>query len=217
MTKIHFAAALVLLALPACDTVAPVDAPTLDAGGDTGSAIDTGRDIAMPDTGPADPCFAAAAGAAAAATLGCNGPVGGPTRDANEQGGACTMDSCTEPMSDCRADGFCQVGCNPGMAYTSTGGCPSGSRCFPIGMGAGLCFIDCNTAADCPIPGSTCDSEFSCIPPAPVPVDGGMGSDAGVPDDAGTADAGTADAGTADAGTADAGTADAGTDAGPPS
>ncbi len=190
-----------------CDPapVVATDAPTFDAGS---PGLDAGGMPDVPpavDTGPADPCAETETGAAAAATLGCNGPVGGPTRAANAQGGTCTMDSCTDARSTCRADGYCQVACTPGMLYVSTGGCPSGSRCFPTGGGAGLCFLDCNTAADCPIPGSTCDAEFSCIPPAAMPIDAGAVDGGGVGVDGGDSDGGVLDAGTVDGGDVDAG------------
>lgn len=217
MKKNHLLQALFVLLAPlaGCDpTVVPIDVPTTDAGGDTGGGgFDGGRDAGRDAGGPADPC-AAEPGAAAAATVGCNGPVGGPTRAANAHGGSCTEGSCTDTMSTCRADGYCDVACDPGTGYVSTSTCPSGSRCFPVGSGVGLCFIDCNTAADCPIPGSTCDAENSCIPPAPVGDAGVPDSDAGVPaTDAGVpdTDAGVPDT---DAGVPDT---DAGTDAGLPS
>lgn len=217
MNKTHLFSAMILLLAPlaGCDpAVVPVDAPATDSGNDTGGGFDGGRDAGRDAGGPADPC-AAEPGAAAAATVGCNGPVGGPTREANAHGGACTEDSCTDAMSTCRADGYCDVACDPGTGYVSTSTCPSGSRCFPVGSGVGLCFIDCNTAADCPIPGSMCDAENSCIAPPPVgdagvpDTDGGViDTDAGVPD----TDAGVPDT---DAGTeGDGGVPD--TDAGPP-
>jgi hypothetical protein len=64
----------------------------------------------------------------------------------------------------CSADmgmtGICFQMCTPGATYVSTGGCPTGSRCFDLG-GEGLCFLDCDAMHPCPN-GMTCDDEGAC-------------------------------------------------------
>ncbi|MGE0786030.1 MAG: hypothetical protein AB7S26_10105 [Sandaracinaceae bacterium] len=182
-----------------------------DGGGtDAGSGMDSGardggarRDAGGGNT---DPC--ASDDDPATTSRGCNGPLYGSTSMANEIDGACTPDMVDGPGSCnagpagidvyCAPDevdptmGTCLYFCPEAGTYVSTGGCPSGTRCFTLD-GFALCFRDCNTAADC-FPGEECDGDGSCVPPAPP--DGGVGDggmtmgDAGGPMDGGVADGG---------------------------
>ena len=185
---------LVCFALVACDT-----APSVDAGPNPDTDAGPRR-----DAGPVsnDPCASDSAGALAG--VGCNGGLIGPTPSANEIGGGCTPDNADPPgagtcvaspgsQAVCLADegettGTCVYACPDAMTYVSTGGCPSGSRCFPV-QDLSLCFRDCTSSADC-FTGETCDSEGSCLGAQqdggpPVAVDAGPPTDAGPPVDAG--------------------------------
>jgi hypothetical protein len=60
--------------------------------------------------------------------------------------------------------GTCAYLCPFSSSYVTTGGCPSGTRCFSYRteMDFGVCFRDCNSATDCAT-GETCDGEGSCV------------------------------------------------------
>jgi hypothetical protein len=212
---------LVLMLASGCDGSTEVDAG-VDAGMDAGAVP---MDAGARDAGMVDRC---AADTNVGLTVGCNGPLIGPDEPANEFAGLCTGDNegpgtCSFTGAICWAYpgqvGVCTRLCTPSEdTYVSTGGCPSGSRCFVIEEDFALCFPDCEEDADCST--DSCDSENTCVDPPPV--DAGMpdaGPDAGPidagPNDAGAVDAGPVDAGPVDAGPFDAGTPDAGVDAGP--
>lgn len=170
-----------LLALLACSARAPDpndsgrtgnDAAT--PGSDTGTP---GNDAATPgnDVGPnPDHCFVAMP--PALSTVGCNGGfVSGTAAAMNAMWGPCTIDmahpqgSCTMAGSICNGFamaatmGFCYPGCTPpAMTYSSTSGCPTGSRCFPVMGGSGVCYRDCDATHPCPTGGGTCDADGSC-------------------------------------------------------
>jgi len=85
----------------------------------------------------------------------------------------------------------CVAVCPMADTYVSTGGCPTGSRCFTFSDIA-ICFRDCNSASDC-FPGEMCDGEGSCVQVSDdggVPsTDGGAPADGSVPTDGGALDA----------------------------
>ncbi|MBK8172072.1 MAG: hypothetical protein IPK60_17250 [Sandaracinaceae bacterium] len=239
-TTLLFSTMAALLALTtACgdgDNTGTDGGLAIDLGGqDLGGGItDAGpRDSARPDAA-GDPCFATVDNASD--TIGCNGDVLGSDVADNAFGGRCTItigdggveeDSCTDPEDFCFVledgmPGYCTRTCpfTAGQGYVSTGGCPSGSRCFePADGDEGLCYTDCEVQEDCLTMGAEfwCDGDGACEPPPPpADEDAGMPDlDAGAPDAASATDAGAADAASAtDAGDGtDAGEA---MDAGPP-
>lgn len=222
MNKFFLLATLTaLLGLTGCkgdDASATTDmgvSTDLGTGGDTG-VRDLGARDATVDAG-SDPCVADSE--SASDTIGCNGTILGPSVPDNAFGGRCTIvdpedatGTCTEPDNFCFVavdgmPGYCSKECPrpEGTAYVSTGGCPSGSRCFelqttdPIGQ----CFVDCEVQEDCLSVGEGywCDSDGSCEPPPPPAEE-----DAGIPEvDGSVTDAATP---TPDADTTDAGTLD---------
>lgn len=109
-------------------------------------------------------------------TVGCNGGFAMGTPAMNTPGGTCSGGGMAMPMGSCGANmqcsadmgamGICFQACMPGSTYVSTGGCPTGSRCFDLG-GNGLCFLDCDATHACPN-GMMCDGEGSCVPPMPM-------------------------------------------------
>lgn len=110
----------------------------------------------------------------AISTVGCNGGFSSATPAANEFGGACTVGDETMPAGSCTGagavcngpagmSGSCLQACTPGSTYVSTGGCPTGARCFDLG-GNGFCYRDCDATHACP-PGQMCDGEGSCAVP----------------------------------------------------
>lgn len=154
-----------------------------DAGGggtDTGPGVDGGPVVGM-DTGPrvdaggSDPC--AAAMAAAASTVGCNGGFVTGEPAANAPGGTCTGGgtammggSCTTPGAVCvdamgiaaaGVPGECIALCTSGGTYVSRGGCPTGYRCFDLMND--ICFRDCDATHACPSGQPMCDGEGSCV------------------------------------------------------
>ncbi len=181
------------LALAACEGNRPMTGT--DAGGrvDSGSS-GTDSGTPRPDSGGSgDDCEAS--GDDAISTVGCNGGVLGAARTANDFGGLCTVGDDTNPAGSCTntngvcwgapgGQGICVTTCTPTAAnYVSTGGCPTGSRCFDLtdAVGVALCFPDCNSASDCA--SDNCDGEGSCVDPEEEPApDGGTGTpDAGTP------------------------------------
>ncbi|MCC7541436.1 MAG: hypothetical protein IT379_34785 [Deltaproteobacteria bacterium] len=201
--------ALCVAATVAITTCGDDDGPT---------PVDAGRQDAGPDrcltTDPSE----------AAGLVGCNGGILG-ARPPNEYGGTCQaqIENPEDPRGTCdeglvcyrsatSTRGLCLAICPEppgGRFYTSTGGCPDGSRCFALGP-MSLCFPDCRAGGDCST--GFCDPDNSCAvgtaPPDAGPDDAG-GDDAG-DDDAGGDDAGPLDAGEGDGGTDDAGPLDAG-------
>ena len=154
------------------DASLPADAgPARDAGPgmDGGTSPDAGPPPpdAGVDGGPGDPCAADEAGSAS--KVECNGPLRGPAAD-NEFGGHCfvggTAGTCNDGLAFClqlgpkSPDGTCALACPPAATYSSTGGCPSGSRCITVGPGGAYCFPDCRAHADCALdycyPDGTC-------------------------------------------------------------
>ncbi|MCZ7685642.1 MAG: metal-dependent hydrolase [Sandaracinaceae bacterium] len=128
------------LALAACEGNRPMTGT--DAGGrvDSGSS-GTDSGTPRPDGGGSgDDCEAS--GDDAVSTVGCNGGVLGAARTANDFGGLCTVGDDTNPAGSCTntngvcwgvegGQGICVTTCTPSAAnYVSTGGCPTGSRCF---------------------------------------------------------------------------------------
>lgn len=118
-----------------------------------------------------DICSAAQANATS--TVGCNGGFASATPAANSFGGTCTgggeampAGSCTGTNAICGAaaamPGFCLAACTPGATYITTGGCPTGSRCFDLQANGGVCFQDCDATHACPT-GQMCDPEGSCV------------------------------------------------------
>lgn len=164
------------LLLSACGgPMANGDASTnTDARAVADTGVGGGSDAARADSGGMmnnDRC--AAEQAMAAAGVGCNGGFVTMEPAANAVGGTCMVDamneqgSCTDPTAFCvpsamgSMTGRCGRECTPGGTYVSTGGCPTGFRCFDLGMG-GACFRDCNAAHMCPM-GMMCDNEGSCV------------------------------------------------------
>lgn len=143
---------------------------------DFGTTVDMGttttdlgpRDLGAPDLGSSDPC----ASEDALSTVGCNGAPLGPFQPANEFGGRCdpsadvAQGSCNSTSAICGGNpggvGLCVLPCDSAATYVSTGGCPSGSRCFLL-SGGSICFPDCTSGADC-VTGA-CDDEGSCTSP----------------------------------------------------
>ena len=147
------------------------------SGGATGGSAGTG--------GSADTC--AADETNAVSTLGCNGSMIGAQAD-NAYGGKCTPDE-NDPQGSCSDSslvcdyydatlvGICVQECTPGATYVSTGGCPSGSRCFDFGTVA-YCYPDCSSGTDCGT--GVCDEDGACSSEIPPDTDGG--TDAGASD-----------------------------------
>lgn len=172
-----------------------VAAPTADAAniaGTTQAACTAGDACEATDTNAID-------------TVGCNGAVPGPQAD-NAHGGNCTpsdaspQGSCTDPTHFCDGEaggvGVCIAACTPStLTYVSTGGCPTGSRCFDFG-GEAYCYTDCNSGTDCA--SGACDGEGSCVGTAAPTPDAGPPPPRPDSGPAPTADAGT---GGTDAGT----------------
>lgn len=208
-TQMMGAAVCALLLMGAgCDdgTEEPTDAGTTTPDSGTPSGSDAGP--TSPDAGPgetdagtsSDPC--AASSDDPLSSLGCNGGVYGSTPMANEIGGDCTPDgmdppgpgSCATTAGEatpvCSPDeadpstGTCIYVCPPAGTYVSTGGCPSGSRCFTLDAELAICFRDCNDADDC-FEGEECDAEGSCVASAPAADGGAAPTDGGVPVDGG--------------------------------
>ncbi|MDP3278930.1 MAG: hypothetical protein Q8Q09_27305 [Deltaproteobacteria bacterium] len=153
--------------VPNSDAGAGTDAMTAETStrADSGSA-DSGRDAMV----NSDRC--AASDMNAVSTVGCNGFAMGMSA-ANTPGGTCTgggepmpAGTCTTPMTECLADammpGVCALTCRGGSTYVTTGGCPSGSRCFGDTTG-GFCYRDCDATHPCGA-GLMCDGEGSCVP-----------------------------------------------------
>lgn len=187
---------------------------------DGASTPDAGRQDAGPDR-----CFTNDP-ARAAGLVGCNGGIVG-ARPPNEYGGTCQaqVENPEDPRGTCdeglvcyrsatSTRGLCLAVCpEPPFErfYTSTGGCPDGSRCFALGP-MSLCFPDCTTDGQCST--GFCDSDSSCaVGTAAIdagPLDAGPLDDAGDDDGGGRVDAGTIDdAGPIDAAPHDAGAPDA--------
>ncbi len=155
-----------------------MDSGTMDGGGrDAGHADGGARDAGHTDGGEGgtatDPC--AADEPHAIETVGCNGAILGVGQPDDAFGGVCTPSgtelgrgSCADANAICLANaeaaGFCVVTCTPGDTYVSTGGCPTGSRCFDGGAGIGVCLPDCQIDADCV--NGQCDDDGSCVPPS---------------------------------------------------
>lgn len=137
---------------------------------DTGSGTDSGSEVD-------DPCWSEFPGPSNAALAGCNGEPPGPACN-GEYAGVCTQtergDSCNQPWLSCVGvlgsevgdPGMCFQGCPddvPGEGpFTSTGGCPAGSRCFDLGYFS-VCFADCTSDADCA--SFNCTEEGVCAAP----------------------------------------------------
>jgi hypothetical protein len=143
---------------------AALDAGALDSSSTDASAIDAGAldadavdaavpdaqepEAAAPDSGPRDPC----ASDDPASTLGCNGPPPGAA-PANSMGGTCSpaeqaYGTCQDTTLFC-AYRQCAALCSPTESTTvSTGGCPSGFRCWDEGL-LFFCFPDCDDDSDC--------------------------------------------------------------------
>ena len=178
MTTMKMKMVLSLLAVAAmigCNSPRTTDTGTTTA--DTGVAVtdDTGvrRDApARADAFVMNSDVCSATQANATSTLGCNGGFASAMPAANAFGGTCTgggeampAGSCTGTNALCGAaaamPGFCVASCMPGSTYITTGGCPTGARCFDL-MGRGVCFQDCDATHACPM-GQMCDAEGSCV------------------------------------------------------
>lgn len=181
------------LAFGAVAACGPTEGSTMDSGGGGGDAstmetstpreggtgTEAGREGGTGTEGgtnPSDRCSATSDNPAS--TVGCNGGfvMGDPA--ANAAGGLCTPrmngmeytnGSCTDMMAFCvpgdmQTMGRCFNNCTSTATYVSTGGCPSGFRCFGMGDGmAGTCYRDCDMTHPCPT-GQECDEEGSCVP-----------------------------------------------------
>ena len=144
----------------------PSDAGSVDsARPDSAGGLDAGHDAGS------DPC--ATDEETAGAAVGCNGAFGGPAAD-NAFGGACDVGAedrgtCTDLTAYCDdadddARGQCLVPCTPtSPTYVSTGGCPTGSRCFDFGDGDAWCYPDCTAHTDCP--SGLCGYDGTCLDP----------------------------------------------------
>lgn len=164
----HALLALSILGLAACgggggrtDTgPVPTDTPM--------SGTDTPRADAPVST---DPCASDVMGSPD--RVGCNGGFVSGDPAANTAGGTCTAaaDPMMMPAGSCMGSlvcsgeasmmGRCIPLCTPGATYISTGGCPTGWRCFDL-SGNGVCFRDCDATHACPA-GQMCDGEGSCV------------------------------------------------------
>lgn len=157
----------------------------MTTGTDSGMTVrtDSGMTVRR-DSGPADMCATDGMGAAALATLGCNGYASG-TAAANDLLGPCMVGgeampqgSCTAAGTICAADaegsmtGTCLTPCEGGSTYITTGGCPMGFRCFDLTDFA-LCYRDCDATHPCPS-GYDCDGEGSCVGGDAPETDAGM-------------------------------------------
>ncbi len=166
--------ALSSLLLAACGTPMPAG----DSGTNTDVRVADSGSMGTPDGGRRDSGVVnndrcAAEQAMAAASVGCNGGFVTMDPAANAVGGTCMVDpmneqgSCTDATAFCvpsamgSMTGRCGRECTPGGTYVSTGGCPTGFRCFAVAMG-GACFRDCDAAHMCPM-GLMCDGEGSCV------------------------------------------------------
>jgi hypothetical protein len=142
-----------------------------------------GTDSGRPDSGgmrsdggmSSDPCASDVMGMPD--RVGCNGYASGDPMP-NGPLGTCTLaadpmmnpaGSCTGMNMICGAPmgasmGICYVTCPPASTYISTGGCPTGFRCFTLDREGGLaiCFRDCDGMHPCPS-GFRCDPEGSCV------------------------------------------------------
>lgn len=155
------------LVIAGCGGMQPL--PPADAASDVRT---TGNDAASNDSGTSsDRCSATDMNASS--TVGCNGGFASGMPAMNTPSGACMGGGEANPMGSCPANhictgdmgmsGICLPTCMAGSTYVSTGGCPSGYRCFRLSAG-GLCFRDCNAANACPT-GLMCDGEGSCVEP----------------------------------------------------
>ena len=170
----------------------------------------SGNDLSAPRASLAVRVLCAATDDDPISTVGCNGGFLTTEPAANSPYGTCTpaadpesnpAGSCTDPNAFCvvgenATTGWCFVGCAAGPTYVTTGGCPTGARCFDLG-GDGVCFRDCDDTHPCPT-GMGCDGEGSCIVEDVAPMmDGGVPTgDGGLPDTDGGApdsDGGTPD------------------------
>jgi hypothetical protein len=137
------------------DADAP-DAVTSDSAAPD-AAADAGSDRGGMEARPPDPC----ASNNPLTTVGCNGEPRGPA-PANTFGGECSptdagaaAGTCADPRHFCVYD-RCAPPCAPtASTEVSTGGCPTGSRCWNTGL-LTFCFADCRGPADCA--GGLCDS-----------------------------------------------------------
>jgi hypothetical protein len=107
---------------------------------------------------------------------GCNGGIPGVQPD-GQLGGFCVPDesdlvhwgSCVGEYVYCLWEeiedgGICVTDCELATTYVSTGGCPTGYRCFnDAEFEEPTCFPDCNDDSDCPEQ-LQCDADGSCYP-----------------------------------------------------
>ena len=138
---------------------ATLDAGVLDASPTDASPTDTGAvdaatpdadepEAAAPDSGQRDPC----ASNDPASTLGCNGPRPGAA-PANSPGGTCSpaeqaYGTCEDTTLFCAYQQCAALCSPPASTIVSTGGCPSGFRCWDEGL-LSFCFPDCDEDSDC--------------------------------------------------------------------
>lgn len=170
----HAILASSLLVLAACGGNSRTDAglSLSDAPATDGNTAARDTPASRPDAPTSsDPCASDPAGSAAG--VGCNGGFVSGEPAANTAGGACTADAdpMTNPAGSCTGTLVCgaQAGmmgrciplCTAGATYVSTGGCPSGWRCFDL-EGNGVCFRDCDATHPCPAD-QMCDGEGSCV------------------------------------------------------
>lgn len=175
LSSLALVAVLAACGTPAMNNDAGSDAARGD-GSSSSSEAGTNRDASSGNDGSSSSDRCAATMAMASSTVGCNGGFVMGTPAMNTPGGTCTGGGMAMPQGSCGANmecsadtgmmGICFQACMPGSTYVSTGGCPSGSRCFDLG-GGGACFIDCDMAHPCPN-GMMCDGEGSCVPPQPM-------------------------------------------------
>lgn len=174
----NLASLSLVFVLGACGTPSPSgdagsDAARGDAATSNPDSSTTNRDASSGSDGAMSSDRCATDMASASSTVGCNGGFRNGMPAMNTPGGTCTGGGMAMPQGSCGANmecsadmgmmGFCFQNCMPGATYVSTGGCPTGSRCFDLG-GPGACFIDCDAMHPCPN-GLMCDNEGSCVPP----------------------------------------------------
>jgi len=161
-------------AAPSIEPDADSDA---DSDADTDTDTDTDTDSDSDSDSNSDACYSEFPGPSNAALAGCNGEPPGPECN-GELGGLCTItergDSCNQPWLSCvgvigaeAGDlGMCFQQCPddvPGEGpFTSTGGCPAGTRCFDLSYYS-VCFVDCTGPADCA--SNNCTEEGVCAAP----------------------------------------------------
>ncbi len=148
-----------------------------DSDSDSDADADSDADSDSDSDSDADACLSEFPGPTNAKLVGCNGEPPGPACN-DDYGGVCTMTeaggTCGEPYLSCVGvigaeegdSGMCFHACPddlPGEGpFTTTGGCPAGSRCFDLSYYS-VCFPDCRADSDCA--SGNCTEEGVCAAP----------------------------------------------------